>query len=84
MPPIIETPALEQITRLEAERARQEAYYQCPWWVVNRDDAGLLAYLKRIVREIRHEDPDLEEDWLATATPEQIEDQLQYLADYQG
>lgn len=27
---------------------------------------------------------DVDEDWLATATVEQIEDEIQYIADYQG
>ena len=84
MPPTVETPALETIARLEAEKARQEARHDCPWYVVNYDDAAYLAYLQRIVLELRHEDPDLDETWLATATQEQIEDEIQYIADYQG
>lgn len=85
MPPTVETPALARIAEIEAAMAAHYASNPVePYWVHWPEDVVELNGTRRLIEELRENDPDLDEAWLAQATVEQIEDEIQYIADFQG
>ena len=89
MTPTVETPALARIAKIEAAIAAHNASDPVePYWVHWPEDVVELNGTREIVAAYREAmddiGDDIDEAWLAQATVEQIEDEIQYLADFQG